>query len=76
MMTVVYNFAEPATTARLADRALEGTGARVIYSRDNASVWIVAKNQPETAAQLFDVGQQLVVESGGAWRIEDAAVAS
>lgn len=34
-------------------------------------MWIVGRNAPETTAQLFDVGQQLVVENGGGWRIED-----
>lgn len=71
--TVVVDPADPpAATARRADRALEGTGARVIYRRENASVWIVGKNEAETSAQLLDVGQQLVVE-GGSWQIEAAA---
>lgn len=70
-LAVPYDPADPEATARDADRALEGTGARVIYRRENASVWICGKNEPETSAQLLDVGQRLVVESGGAWRIED-----
>lgn len=69
--TIVYDPANPEATAHAADRALEGTGARVIYRRENASVWICGKNEPETSAKLLDVGQQLVVESGGTWRIED-----
>lgn len=69
MTTVVYDPADPEATAHAAERALEGCGVRVIYRRENASVWIVSKNRPETTAQLFDVGQQLVVENGG-WRIE------
>lgn len=71
-LTVPFDPADPEATAHAADRALEGCGARVIYRRENASVWICGKHAPETSAQLLDVGQQLVVESSGTWRIETA----
>lgn len=73
-LTVVYNRnSDVYDIACAADRALEGTGARVIYRRENDSVWICGKNEPKTSAKPFDVGQLLVVESSGTWRIEDAA---
>lgn len=76
-VTIVVHPADPpAVTARRADRALEGTGARVIYRRENNSVWICGKSEPESSARRLDVGQQLVIESSGTWRIEDAAEAT
>lgn len=67
--------------ARAVDKALEGAGYHVSVeeacdeetgaSTGEHEVWLRRHGEPATKAMQFLPGQQLVVESGGAWRIED-----
>jgi hypothetical protein len=68
MTTVVYNPDNPAETAKMADRALEGQGCFVMLHSDE--VWICPRNrQPVAFGDQLGYGQQLVVENR-TWRIE------
>jgi hypothetical protein len=71
LIIVAHPADPPAVTARRADRALEGSGVHVWYDSDNGTVWIMGRNRAIGDAEQFGPGQQLVVESSGAWRIEN-----
>lgn len=75
--TVIYGLdADAYLVARAADRALEGSGVRIMVAKicDDAEVWIMHRNNPPAMAKRFLPGEQLIVERDGTWHIEDAAV--
>lgn len=74
-LTVTYGLDAAADLiARDADRALEGTGARVWYIPEDDSVWINNRNAPVNEAVRFRPGQTLVVSRNEGWYIEPAPV--
>lgn len=71
-LTVLYGRdADVYLVARDADRALEGFGCLVSVEHlgDDAGVWITRRGT--TNSTQFLPGQLLVIESSGAWRIEN-----
>lgn len=83
-LTVLYGRdADAYLVARAVDKALEGAGYHVSVEETcdeetgtptgEHEVWLRRHGEPATKATQFRPGQQLVVESSGTWRIEDAA---